>query len=159
MKIAFYYAQYGDWRDKLVSWITRGPFSHCELVFSDGVCFSSSGRDEGVRFKLIDFKKEHWIFYDLILSESEEAYVKTWCSLKVGKKYDWLGLLRFVFPNIDSDDKRKWFCSEICVRALQKVNLFTNLNHHKTSPNSFYKAVQQHVQAAGLNSTIFPSFN
>jgi hypothetical protein len=40
--------------DKLISWWDRGLYSHVELVFSDGLCASSSPRDGGVRMKPIE---------------------------------------------------------------------------------------------------------
>ena len=48
----FYKAKYGDWVDKIVSWHTKSPYSHCELVFSNGEFLSSSKRDGGVSIKI-----------------------------------------------------------------------------------------------------------
>ena len=45
--------------------VDRGPYSHCELVFSDGLSGSASYIDGGVRLKRIDFDPEHWDFIEL----------------------------------------------------------------------------------------------
>ena len=54
MQIAFYKAKFGNFTDKIVSAFTFSPYSHCEMVFSDGICASASLRDGGVRFKYIN---------------------------------------------------------------------------------------------------------
>lgn len=54
MQLALYKAP-GAWYDKLV----RVAYSHCELVI-DGVCYSSSPRDNGVRSKAIDLHSGSW---------------------------------------------------------------------------------------------------
>ena len=57
MKVALYKGPAKDWRHKVAHWAvcvaTRSPYSHCELVI-DGVCWSASARDGGVRGKVID---------------------------------------------------------------------------------------------------------
>lgn len=35
--------------------VTKGVYSHCELLFSDDQCASASFIDNGVRFKIISF--------------------------------------------------------------------------------------------------------
>ena len=35
--------------NRLVRWLDRGEFSHCELVFGDGMSASASFMDHGVR--------------------------------------------------------------------------------------------------------------
>jgi hypothetical protein len=72
MKVALYKGKRGGFAgafDASVRWWTRGPYSHVELVFSDGMSASASARDGGVRFKRIDFKPEHWDFIDLSVDE------------------------------------------------------------------------------------------
>ena len=48
--------------NRLVSWWTRGPYSHTELVI-DGVCYSSSFLDKGVRKKAIELDPENTDYY------------------------------------------------------------------------------------------------
>lgn len=113
MKLAFYIAKYGDKLDKTISFFTRGEFSHVELVFSDGVSFSSSYRDNGVRFKTIDFG-ERWNIIDInkFLHQKEET-IRSWCEGQVGCKYDILGA---IFQKTFYQDR--WYCSEICSTVL-----------------------------------------
>lgn len=102
--------------DRLICWVTRSRYSHVEVVTQYntetevGSCWSSSPRDGGVRWALIDLKKEHWEVFEvdsgIVLQE-----ILDWFNDREGKKYDWLGAfattLRFL-PQIPN----RWFCSE-----------------------------------------------
>ena len=58
MKLAFYKAKHGTKIDKIVAAAIGSEYSHVELVFSDGICFSASPRDKGVRFKTINLDRK-----------------------------------------------------------------------------------------------------
>ena len=64
MKLAFYKGR-EDFYDRLISWWTRGPYSHVELVINETYCMTSSPKDGGVRMKHIDFHPDHWDFVEL----------------------------------------------------------------------------------------------
>ena len=99
----------------LVRWWTRSPYTHCEMIFSDGLSASSSFLDGGVRFKQIDYNPEHW---DIIELPSElEQSARDWFEQHEGDSYDLIGNLGFVIGSVD-DSKRKWFCSEVIMAAL-----------------------------------------
>ena len=95
--------------NRLVRWIGRGPYSHCELIFSDGMAASASWMDGGVRFKKIEFDPDRWDFIDLPLEL--EASARLWFAEHAGQGYDLMGNLRFLF-GIVRESAGKWFCSE-----------------------------------------------
>ena len=95
--------------------IDRGPYSHCELVFSDGLSASASWVDGGVRFKQIDYNPAHWDF--VALPEAAEPYARDWFEFNMGLPYDLMGNVRFVLPWL-ADSERGWFCSEAMAAAL-----------------------------------------
>lgn len=95
--------------NRAVRIIGRGPYSHCELVFSDGLAASASWMDGGVRFKRIEFDPARWDFIDLP-PEKEDA-ARLWFAEHDGEKYDLMGNLRFLF-GIVRQSADKWFCSE-----------------------------------------------
>jgi len=117
VKVAFYKAK-GTLFDALVRWVTQSPYSHCELVI-DGVAYSSSGRDHGVRAKNIAWNPEHWDFLELdeAVPEAKKALAKAWFEVHLGESYDWFGLIWFVIP-LPWEKRRRWFCSEACAEAL-----------------------------------------
>ena len=135
MNVLFYLAAIGDMWDKLIGFWTHGKFSHCELLFSDGMCFSSSPRDGGVRFKHVNINPAHWVIIEVPMDPDKEANMRKWCGSQVGMPYDWIGIAALSVSD-PTKEKYKWYCSQICIAALNKVgaiNLFPEV-----SPNQFY---------------------
>ena len=100
-----------------------GPYSHCELVFSNGDSGSSSAMDGGVRFTgqryghwPIDFTNGKW---DLVpLPPALEAPARAYIEAREGWAYDYRGNVRFLWPWGNRDSPKKEFCSEIVLGAL-----------------------------------------
>ena len=118
MKLAFYKGTRKGLQgvySRLTRWVDSGPYSHCELIFSDGSSASASFIDGGVRFKQIEYKPEHW---DIInLQGFDEDKARQWFEDHEGEKYDLLGNLRFIFFFVKPSLNR-WFCSEAIAEAL-----------------------------------------
>lgn len=94
---------------------TKGPYSHMELVFSDGMSASSSFIDGGVRTKLIDHDLEKW---DLLALPSElEADAIWWFARNSGKAYDYWADIRFGL-GFAPESADKYMCAEACMAAL-----------------------------------------
>lgn len=136
MRLAFYRASNGDLLDKAVNVFSGfGGFSHIELVFSDGVCFSSTVRDDwagvdecgaftrtdGLRFKQIEFDAGKWAFYNLPFGPDQEADIRAnardMCADRKAR-YDYWGVLAFVNP-FAKESPARWFCSESNIAALR----------------------------------------
>ena len=118
MRAAFYKATRPGLQgiySRAVRAIDRGPYSHCELVFSDGLSASASYIDKGVRMKRIDYDPEHWDIVDL--AGFDEQAARGWFEDRLGEGYDLWGNLRFIFGWVHDDDG-KWFCSEALMAAL-----------------------------------------
>lgn len=118
MKIAFYKGTRKGVQglySRLTRWVDSGPYSHCELVFNDGLSASASFIDGGVRFKHIDYKPEHWDVVELQGFDGDKA--RQWFEDHEGEKYDLLGNLRFIFFFVKPSNN-KWFCSEAIAEAL-----------------------------------------
>jgi hypothetical protein len=118
VKIAFYIAKYGNWYDTIISFLTKSKYSHCEMVFSDGMCASSSPRDNGVRFKKIDLTNGKWDVFDFKVALPEAA-IRRWFINNDGDKYHWLGAVGS-FINIDFYSSKKKFCSQACGIVLNR---------------------------------------
>lgn len=113
VKIAFY----KDKRhlfNRAVAWWTRGPYSHCELII-DGISYSSSIGDGGVRSKVIDYREDRWDIYDLPWVNSADA--KAWFEQHIGQSYDILGLVGFIIRRINGR-RTRFFCSEACAESI-----------------------------------------
>lgn len=114
MKIAFYKGRKRLF-NRFVCWWTRGPYSHCEVVF-DGfrgldvpvLCGSSSFMDGGVRLKVIDLKPEHWDILDVPAVDGLRAL--DWFHAHLRAKYDVIGLLSTSLPVPERPGR--FFCNE-----------------------------------------------
>jgi len=104
------------------SWAPYVPadYSHNELVFSIdefgiGECASSSARDSGVRFKLIDIYSGRWDVKPLPqYDDAAEQRARWWFIKHEGEGYDYLGVAAFVktFSKFVREVWNRWFCSE-----------------------------------------------
>jgi hypothetical protein len=151
MKLAFYKG--AGKMDGLIRWWTKSQFSHVEMVFdiatpatehgppAPPLCWSSSARDGGVRFKTIPLDDGKWILVDLPHVEPAiELAIRVWCSSLVGSPYGFLDVLRFVLPFLRSK-RKQWFCSEAVLSALQSELFFLGHRPDNVSPGKLYKIV------------------
>ena len=146
MKMAFYKAWQpkGSYVDKLISIFTLGPYSHTELVFSDGISFSISGRSEGARFKKIDLVLERWVTIDLDITDFNETKMRERAENINGIEYDYLGAFLCRKTPWCIHTKNKLFCSEVSTNLIRQytgykffdkgcryspMRLFRNLKH------------------------------
>jgi hypothetical protein len=114
MKVAFYKSKRHLF-NRLVSWWTKGDYSHVELVLDGSVCASSSHSDGGVRYKRIELSNCNWDVFEI--AGFDEQYARAYINSKMGKGYDYLGLFGFVFDAV-RDNKNREFCSELVMGAL-----------------------------------------
>lgn len=124
MQIALYRGPATDWQHKVAHWVTcfvltiRGmrwcPYSHAELVI-DGVCYSSSVRDDGVRSKVIDLNTGKWVLVDVVGSSKELALARF--AEREGFGYDWTGALRWGVPFLRQRAKAD-YCFEVVAHML-----------------------------------------
>lgn len=120
MKIAFYRAEHGTLLDKVISLVTFSKYSHCELVFSNILCGSSSIRDGGIRFKKIDLESGHWDVFD-INYEVDEKLIRYWFELMEGDSYNYIGAFLSVFYiGLKLNDSK--YCSEVCALPIEGPN-------------------------------------
>lgn len=99
---------------RLIRWWDKGPYSHCELVFSDGA-WATAFWTSGVVIWQRDGNPASWDFIEL--ADHLEPAARAWFEAHKGKSYDFVGLLRFVFDFL-SPSRDKWFCSRACADAL-----------------------------------------
>jgi hypothetical protein len=114
----------------------RGPYSHVELLFSDGWSASSSFSDGGVRFKQIDYRDGNWDILEL--PPEWEAYARLWFKLNAGKPYDVMGNV-FLAVGFFGDDWNKFFCSEAAAAALKIDQPF------RFEPNTLYPTIKRMI--------------
>lgn len=115
-----------------------GSYSHCELVFSDGLSASASFVDGGVRFKAIEYDPASWDY--VALPPQLEAAAREWFKNHEGEAYDIMGNVHFVIGFVP-ESRRKKFCSEALAASLGMPDAW------RFGPNAL-AAVLQYVIAA-----------
>jgi hypothetical protein len=130
--IVYFYKNKNRLFDRLVSWWTRGPYSHVEIQLKDGYSYSSSSRDGGVRKKVIDFNPDRW---DAVHIQGDETLVRRFFYENIHRKYDYWGLFGFVYPT--TDKPLRWFCSEIVAASLGYSEPW------RFSPNDLYSILNR----------------
>lgn len=108
-----------------IRFATRGRYSHVEFIagaadFGQPLeCLSSSGRDGGVRSKVMVLPPAHWDLVQLAIDADGPAdFIRT----RIGARYDYTGLLLSHVLAFGRHDEDRWFCSEIIAAALGLPN-------------------------------------
>lgn len=100
---------------KAICWWSNSIYSHCELVV-DGVSYSSSAMDGGVRSKVIDMTPDKWDFIELPWIDPVD--VTSYFIRTDSYKYGWLGLITNQMFNLGRSDPDTTFCSQWCAAAM-----------------------------------------
>ena len=90
------------------------------------VCFSSSSRDGGCRFKFASSVLANDYKWDVLdTTDDIDKAIKMLCFFlgEDGKEYDFRGVGGFKLSFL-KENPFKWYCSEICDRAKQRVDLW-----------------------------------
>ena len=92
------------------------------------------GHKPGTRIRLMRLADGH-------AGQLDELAVVTFLDRLVGRKYDWLGLVRFAL-RIDRNKATRWFCSELAHAALERggVRLLDRVVSYWVSPGDIYRS-------------------
>lgn len=144
MRLAFFRGS-GDWITKAIRLLTRGPYSHVELVFSDGARFSASGRvPAGVWFTHEPHGSD-WDFLCIPATPDQERIARTFAAVLEGSAFQWRGLFRFLFPFVGDAPKSHWYCSELVLYVLQRCFGLLEEVPLKISPNKLYRVLTERL--------------
>lgn len=154
MKLLFYKGMKGNLLDKLICIWTNGVYSHVEFVFNETkeswICFSSSPRENKVRFKEIKKDNEKWLEIDITKLKLNYDKMYEFAKSQEGKKYDYISIFfTFLLP-LNLEAKNKWFCSEICSKLLLEGGCNFREPPHKIHPNKLYKLIIERLNLSHL---------
>lgn len=144
MKVAFLKGT--GFIDYIIKIWTFGKYSHSELVFSDGTWFSTElAWPFKTSFHRYDeqWANKHFDFIDINITAEQEQRIREFCVGEVGCAYDWKGIILSMILPFKKADAEKWFCSEICVAALQIIGLLQGVKPQCVFPNKLSKLLKK----------------
>lgn len=141
----------------IISWFSAGHLSHVDIVIPEGLDWRLPGelkRDApvypvaghlmgarikgGVAVRPPDYATfNHRVVMIIPVSNAEWVAFWDFARAQLGKRYDWLAILAFVF-NRNWRDRERWYCSEFlfgCLEAMRKSLRFY-LAANKITPNA-----------------------
>ena len=119
---------------RLIAWFTQGSFSHVEFVTPWGTALGARLKG-GVRERPLDYIGSRPCVYLEVRCVRAHEVIDRALS-QVGKPYDWLAIIGFVFARNWQDTKR-WFCSELCTWAflISGVHVLRTDHVNKITPD------------------------
>jgi hypothetical protein len=136
MKLAFKKAS-GLFGNLINIWTGLNGFDHVELVFNNGMSFSSTY--SGVRFAKIKYEDypNDFIIVDIDCKELfnlTEKEVWDRCTQIAGSKYDGKGIMLYEFLPFRIEDPKSFYCSESVAYAI-------DFKPYQISPNKLYRKI------------------
>lgn len=105
--------------------------------------FSSSANDGGTRFvKFEPYNKDYWDTIEIRTTAAEDQAIRDFACSELYCKYDWLGIFLSQIVRMHREDPKRWFCSEICTSALQKIGHLKDIRACAISPGQLYKKLR-----------------
>ena len=118
----------------LIRLCSLGHFNHASIRLGNYVYEATS---KGGVIKTLYTKWNSETVADIIevpLSNEEYQRAYIWLNKQVGKGYDYLGVVSFLFALLPPR-KGYWFCSELAIVAYAKAKGLTNPDNQKISPS------------------------
>ena len=132
IKLAFYKGK-GNWKNKVIRWWTKSPYSHVELILPDGDTWISispmltstvSRRNINT---VEDLNKWDFLSFELSWREPVRDYqlkqLYNFIEETEGAKYDWLGMILSQMCPYLIKHRDRWYCSEWIAHALVKARI------------------------------------
>ncbi len=114
---------------KLICWQTRSQYCHvANLINGDTIIEAIEGKGvikrnaENTDFEIADL-------YEISPAPSliQVHSIQNWLNEQIGKKYDWLAVLRFLSRRRFYNN-RKFFCSELAFEAFMQAGIYLLCN-------------------------------
>lgn len=135
VKIGFY--KKNGFVANIIKFLTRGQYSHVAIEVNN--TFYEAKEFSLVRKYVTWTKNSSQIdIYELEITDDQERRLVNFLEKQIGKKYDYLMVLGFLFyvTREKRKSRGKWFCTELIFAALEKVGvkLLNNIEPWKVSP-------------------------
>lgn len=149
ISVAFYKGK-GDWKNKLIRWWTKSPYSHAELILPDRRTWISispllTSKVEA-RTKTV-YAMANWDFIEIPVTQQQVDVIIEFYNATKGCEYDWVGMFLSQFLPYHIKRKGKWYCSEWIAYALRiscviDWRLIKIYDRADLSPSMLYKIIR-----------------
>jgi hypothetical protein len=141
VKLAFYKDK-GNLIDSIIRWFTKSKYSHVEMIVKD-MWISSSAAYGGVHIKELKELSDSYDYVEIEVDGRKLKKVLNFIEENKSSKYDYLGVLFGNVFNDKTEDKSKYFCSEMMVIILKifEFDKVSKLIPSKTNPGELYKEI------------------
>lgn len=125
----------------------KGPFSHVELSFEDGVA-SSIFRGETVFFNPKNYSNPNYTVLSIAIGDKEYERIRGFCedAHKKTVAFSMVGMIMSLLPwQLLPTSEKHTFCSRFVTEALQagNVSLVRDLNPSLTSPSRLHEVLSK----------------
>lgn len=121
LHVAFYRGS-GGWKNKIIRWWTKSPYSHVELILPDNETWISISplltSEVAARTKK-QWEPEQWELVKLDITEQQLLVILEFYESTKGCSYDWVGMFLSQFLPFHIKRKGRWYCSEWIAYALR----------------------------------------
>ena len=128
--------------NRLTAWFT-GRHMHVEIVFHQPTgahvaCGVWAGETTFMRPKT--FGKSCWEWRSVAVTRAQEAAIRRFCAAQAQAKvpFSRWAMARALTPFPRPTDGRTWFCSELCVAAMQAAGLLVDEVASATTPSGLW---------------------
>lgn len=123
---------------RLIMLLSWGPYCHCEFVFPTKPRTWFGAVLSGLRFTQdITGNPKKWDFVDI---DWDEKITWELCKAREGRRYDFPGILSFVFPFIKQDPRWDWCSETIYDAGVEQGKLEPNIK--RVHPNKLYELLK-----------------
>lgn len=119
--VAFYRGS-GGWKNKIIRWWTKSPYSHVELVLPDNktwISISPLLTSKVAARTRKEWDPKQWELVKLDITEQQLLVILEFYESTKGCSYDWVGMFLSQFLPFHIKRKGKWYCSEWIAYALR----------------------------------------
>lgn len=137
------------WYGKIISWWTKSPYYHVELIMFDKYWVSATA-NEGVYIRELEPLRDSWDYVTLKpvrLTKSHLKKIVSYINRQNGKEYDMKGIVWSQVFKFNVDSSVNWFCSELATQFLMMLGVepFYTQAPQAYSPGDMFKELEPYI--------------
>ena len=118
---------------KAIRFFSGGMVNHVSIQIGEWIWEADFKRGV-VKTDISKWNKQHQIVCQYIVYTPYQSTIVYWLNKQVGKKYDWFGVLSFLWAGF-GERRGFWFCSELGAVVLAKALNMYGFNQRQSPQN------------------------